>query len=395
MKSVKKKLSLLLVLVLLVNMLLPMSALAAEANNNVLVPAERVVEDDYFAAGNTVTVKGRITGDLFAAGNNLAAQGELGGDLLVAGRRVDVGGRVRGSVRAAGESISLQGQVGRSATIACRELTVAPGAALGGNVLAAAETIRCDGKVAGNLRAVADTILIAGEVGRNVEVEADRVVVLPGARVRGSLTYRSANPAEIHEGARVEGDVKRIPVTPVPEETLGGKALQEVLRWLALLAVALVFVFFLPKATSRVAGVVRTRPWVSLGLGVCGLLVPPFLAVLLFASVVGVALGWVVLAGYAAFLAAGILLGKVFLGFLVGVLILQAIRKREDVSPLWSVLLGATLLKALVFIPYLGWLVDIAVVLLTLGALLCLAGQSWLGRRVQPAPLLPEPAEGP
>ncbi|HHW40474.1 MAG TPA: hypothetical protein GXX19_04850 [Syntrophomonadaceae bacterium] len=40
MRSVKKKLSLLLVLVLLVNMLLPgMSALAAEANNNIVVPA--------------------------------------------------------------------------------------------------------------------------------------------------------------------------------------------------------------------------------------------------------------------------------------------------------------------------------------------------------------------
>ena len=44
MKSVKKKLSLLLVLVLLVNMLLPgMSTLAAEANNNIVVLAEKEI----------------------------------------------------------------------------------------------------------------------------------------------------------------------------------------------------------------------------------------------------------------------------------------------------------------------------------------------------------------
>ncbi|HHV34482.1 MAG TPA: hypothetical protein GXX59_02750 [Syntrophomonadaceae bacterium] len=216
-----------------------------------------------------------------------------------------------------------------------------------------------------------------------MEVTADQVVVLPGAKIGGNLTYKSDNPAEIHDGAQINGTVKRITVAPPSEQPLASIIWEEALKVVSLLVLALLFVLLLPLATEQVADTVRTQLWMSLGLGVGGFLVPPVLALVLFITVIGIPLGWLFLVGYGAFLGAGILLGKVFLGFLLGVSILRALQKKQQVSSIWSVLLGTAIIKLLTYIPYVGWVVNIFVLLLAMGALLYLAGQRWFRRPVR------------
>lgn len=351
-----------------------------EQGGDLMVPAEKSIDDDYFAAGETVTVKGRIAGDMFAAGNHVAADGIIGGDIIAMGRQIDAGGSIGGNIRTAGQAVNVRGDVERSVAAACQEFTVGDSSVIGGNVLAAAGKLRIDGKIKGNLRGSAGTVLIAGEVARNVEVFADHVVVMPGAKIGGNLTYKSDNPADIRDGAQINGTVKRIAVAPPAEKPLFGRIWEEVLKVLALLVLALFFVLLLPLATEQVADTVRTRPWLSLGLGAGGFLVIPALAILFFITVIGIPLGCLSLVGYGAFLGAGILLGKVFLGFLLGVSILRALTKKQQVSPIWSVLLGTLVIKLVTYIPYVGCFVNLLVVLLVLGALLYLAGQHWFRR---------------
>lgn len=354
-----------------------------EQGGDMMVPAEKSINDDYFAMGETVTVKGRITGDMFATGNNIATEGNIEGDIIALGRQIDAGGSVGGNVRTGGQAVSIRGNVERSVTAACQELTIGSSSVIGGNILATASMLRVDGKISGALRSTAGTILIAGEVVRDVEVTADQVVVLPGAKIGGNLTYKSDNPAEIHDGAQINGTVKRITVAPPSEQPLASIIWEEALKVVSLLVLALLFVLLLPLATEQVADTVRTQLWMSLGLGVGGFLVPPVLALVLFITVIGIPLGWLFLVGYGAFLGAGILLGKVFLGFLLGVSILRALQKKQQVSPIWSVLLGTAIIKLLTYIPYVGWVVNIFVLLLAMGALLYLAGQRWFRRPVR------------
>lgn len=365
-----------------------------EQGGDLVVPAEELIDDDYFAAGETVTVKGQITGDMFAVGNNVAADGSIGGDIIAMGRQIDAGGSTGGNIRAAGQVVSIRQNVERSVTVACQEFTVGSNSVIGGNILAAASTLKIDGKVNGTLRGAADTILIAGEVVRNVEIAADHVVVLPSAKIGGNLTYKSANRADIHSGAQINGTVRHIPAAPPAEQPLAGRIWGETLKVISLLALALLFVLLLPLPTEQVADTVRTQPWLSLGLGVGGLLVTPILALLFFITVIGIHLGWLFLIGYGAFLGAGILLGKVFLGFLLGVLILRAVLKKQQVSLIWSVLLGTAIIQLVTYIPYVGWLVNLFVLLLALGALLYLAGRHWFRRPPKPEILFPRPVEG-
>lgn len=72
------------------------------------------------------------------------------------------------------------------------------------------------------------------------------------------------------------------------------------------------------------------------------------------------------------------------LGFLLGVLILRAVLKKQQVSPIWSVLQGTIIIKLITYIPYVGWLVNFFVLLLAMGALLYLAGQHWFRRPPRP-----------
>jgi len=371
----------LVVLMLLLSGLIGTAAAQStgEGGDSVL-PAERSVDDDYFAAGQAVTVKGRITGDMFATGNNIAAEGEVGGDLISMGRRIDAGGRIEGDIRAAGQIVNVSGNVGRSVTAAGQKFTVSKNGVIGGNVLAAGETLRVDGKVEGMVRGAADTVIIAGEVGGDVDVSADHVVVMPEAKIAGNLTYKSAAAAEIRSGAQINGEVEQLPAPRAADQSPAGRIWKETLTMLSLLALALFLAFLLPLALEQVADTVRSGPWRSLGLGAGALVVIPIVAVLLFITVVGATLGWFFLAAYGAFLSAGIILGKIILGFLLGVSILRAVLKKEQVSPIWSVLLGTAIIKLVAYLPYVGWLVELIAMLLTLGALLYLAWRHWFRR---------------
>lgn len=357
-----------------------------------VLPKGVQINDDYFAAGNTVTVDGQIAGDLYAAGANMAMRGDLGGDVLAAGRSLDIGGNVGGNIRAAGSDIIARGKVLRNATIAGQQVTIAPECLITGNALMAAQTVRIDGQVGGSLRAAGTTILIAGEIGRDVVVNANKVVILPGAKIGGNLTYTSATAAEIAPTAQIKGVVKHIPVSPEQAQAkpaVGTLIFRALLGLVRLLLVALVFILLLPRCVKSVAGVVRTQPWLCLGLGFAGLLVPPFVAIILFITVIGSLLGWIVLIGFTAFTAAGFLLGKIVIGFLLGWLILRAVQKQDSVSVIWSVLLGATLLQLVSYIPVLGWIVGLITGVFTLGALLYLAGHTWFPK--EPQPVLPQP----
>ncbi|MGD0154201.1 MAG: hypothetical protein ABSC17_10700 [Thermacetogeniaceae bacterium] len=399
----RKQRSLVLVLLFSAILLLACQAPVLGQNTGMQTPQMATqafrINDDYLTAGNTIAVNQKIAGDLYAAGNNIQVQGNLGGDILAAGQMIDIGGSVAGSIRAAGQQIGLRGTVLRNANIAGQNLTIAPAGRIAGNAYLAGQTIRIDGKVDGSLMAGAATVMISGEIGRDVQVSASKVVVLPGAKIGGNLTYTSQNPAEISPEAQIKGTTTYVPSVPKQANpTAGALLLKALLSLIALLLAALVIVLLLPRCVRKVAATVSAQPWLCLGLGCAGLLVPLFLAIILFVTIIGNMLAWIILAGYLAFLAAALLLGKILIGFLIGGLILRAVQKRDPVSAIWSVLLGAALLWLVSYIPFVGWLFTLFTVLFTLGALLYLAGHSWFTRdsaKAAAQPEAPNPTEQP
>ncbi len=360
-----------------------------EYKGAITIPSYRIINDDYFAAGENITMQGTISGDFFAAGSDIWIQGKLQRDLFAAGRNIYMEGRIDQSLRAAGESINVNGNIAGNALVASRYLSFARGSITGGNVLAAAEDIRIDGKISGNFRGAADTVTISGVIGRNVIVDANHVTVLKGARIGGDLIYRSSDQADIEQGAVIGGNVRQLPVIPSKEEPSQNKVTQEIIGWISLLIFSGIFALFFPGPIMQGAEILKTQPWKSLLLGLAVLIAGPILAILLFVTVVGYYTGGAVLFGYGLLIIAGAFLGKIFAGLLLGAYILRLINKSTEKSLIISVLSGVALIKAVSYVPFLGVLVNFLIFIFAMGALLYLAGQAWLTKKPDPRVLYP------
>ena len=356
---------------------------------HIIIPSGKIINDDYFAAGNNITMQGSISGDFFTAGNDIWIQGNLRRDLFAAGRNIYMEGQIDQSLRAAAETINVNGKVAGNALAASRYLSFAGGSVTGGNVLAAAEDMRIDGKISGNLRGAADTVTISGVIDRNVIVDANHVIVLKGAKIGGDLIYRSSAQADIEQGAVIGGSVKQLPVIPKNVETTQNRITQEIIGWISLLIFSGVFALFFPGPIIQGAEVLRTQPWKSLLLGLAVLIAGPILAILLFVTVIGGYTGGAVLFGYGLFITAGAFLGKIFAGLLLGAYILRLINKSTETSMIISVLTGVAIIKVVSYVPFLGGLVNFLVFIFAMGALLYLAGQAWLTKKPNPKILYP------
>lgn len=62
----------------------PAWSLVSESDREVVVPASEAIADDFYAAGETVTINGTVGGDAILAGEQLIINGAIEGDLIAA-----------------------------------------------------------------------------------------------------------------------------------------------------------------------------------------------------------------------------------------------------------------------------------------------------------------------
>jgi len=103
-KSVRVWIALVLVTIVAV---LPGQVAAAEllAGSSVVIGTSEQLNDDLYAAGNTVEIGGEVTRDVFAAGSTVTVSGRVGGDVTAAAGTIRVTGPVACSGRVAGGEI--------------------------------------------------------------------------------------------------------------------------------------------------------------------------------------------------------------------------------------------------------------------------------------------------
>ena len=109
-------------------LLIPIAAGARLTQSDlVLVRADDVVTEDLYAAGNRITVEGRIEGDLIAAAfEDILISGEVTGDVTVVAGRVTITGTVGGSVRVAAGRVRVGGSVAEDVAVVVGGLLMCP-----------------------------------------------------------------------------------------------------------------------------------------------------------------------------------------------------------------------------------------------------------------------------
>ncbi|MEX5299350.1 polymer-forming cytoskeletal protein [Kocuria sp. CPCC 205292] len=393
----------------------PAGAAEIRGEENVVVAADEVVDDDLYVTGGDVVVDGTVRGDLLVAGGTVTVNGTVEGDLMAAAQTVVIEGTVGDDARVASQVLLLgeQARVADDLVTAGFSLETRPGAEIGGDVLLGAYQALLAGSVDGDVTAGAAALALAGAIGGDVQADvgaADEAgaawapttgVAVPrvdpgltltdAARLGGDLSYRSGTEAVIAPGAEIAGDVVYDPVV-VEEEAVGPAGplalLIDGLRlFVTLFLVGLLALWLMPRATTGAAATLRARPWVSLGWGALAVVgtAVAVLAVLAVAVLLAIALGWLTLAGLAAaVVAAGVvldlvlvlglvlavaLLAPVVVAYTTGSLLLRDRAPARFGKRVLALALGLLIYVLLRAVPFLGPVVALLVALFGVGAL--------------------------
>jgi hypothetical protein len=230
---------------------------------------------------------------------------------------------VSGNLYAAGGVVSIAGHVAGSATAVGRNVTLTPDATIGGGVWLSGGTVAIGGSIAGNAKLYARHIVILGTIGGNVRLVAQRIDILPGARIRGNLSYLSSDRVHIDPAATISGTVTRT-----------GGWLRSLQKWFALplpaafhldpllfagfFIVGALLALIFPRFTRNASGVLARHPWASIALGFAIFIVtPPFIFMLLI-TIIGIPLAFLLLMLYSAVMLIGFLIALLAIGDRIG-----------------------------------------------------------------------------
>jgi hypothetical protein len=146
-----------------------------------------------FAGGGEVRIEGVRAGDIIAAGGDVTATGVDTGRIILAGGHVILSGAAHNGVIAVGGDISIN-----------RDTTITNDALLsGGHILLDADTT-------GDLIAAGGTVEISGHIAGDAEIRAATIILRPGAKIDGNLTYATkADDFTVPAGVTIGGKVAR------------------------------------------------------------------------------------------------------------------------------------------------------------------------------------------
>jgi cytoskeletal protein CcmA (bactofilin family) len=421
--------------------LAPMTlAFEGRGGDTVVIGAGEVIEDDLYVGAGTFTLDGTIKGDLIVGGTTIEINGTIEGDLIAAGQNVVVRGTVTDDVRIAGMALTLDStaQVDDDVVAAGMSLEGKKGSSVGGDLICFGYQALLAGDVAQDLTVAVGGLQLSGSVGGDVEAEVGEAeegppptfftMMMPGApampsvpmgltvdegaHIGGKLDYTSASEWSVPTGivagvvthhmpeieAKVEEEVVVSPAMLAVNWFLG-----HLRRLVTLLLAGLLIVWAIPGWVEKATGALRTKPLPSLGWGVVSIAAFIFalLIILIVTILVAVVLGVITLGDLAGTTAwTGILtmallafffsiavtyVTKIVVSFLGGRLILASLKPDWAEGRIWPLVVGVVLFVIVTAIPILGWLVNLAVVLLGLGALWLLGRDIYQQRRVAPA----------
>lgn len=352
----------------------PVFGATLKSGEEVTIAQSESITDDLYVAGGNVTMLGTVRGDAISAGGNVLSNGSVGVDLMAAGGTVQVLAPVGDDARIAGGQVMVGDRVGGDAVVAGGDVSFLSSSTVRGDVVAAGGRVVLDGAVSGDAEIYADEVHINGSVVGDVTIEAASVSVGEDARISGDFTYSSIDEADVAEGAVIAGELTRtesdLPSTK--DQAVAGVAIlgfisvAVLMGLLMKLASALVLGLLFKRFTGELVRKVADEPLTYLGWGFVTLVVTPVAAIILFVTVIGVPLGFLVLVAYGALVLAAMIFAPVVLGSYVYKLLM----KTEGFEVSWkTITLGVVLYMILVAIPVVGWIARFLLVLVTLGVI--------------------------
>jgi len=326
-----------------------------------------MVDDDLYLAGAQVDLYANVNGDVVIAGGQLNLEGDISADVTAAGGSISLHGQVADDARLAGGDIRVAGRIGDDLVAAGGRIHIGPVASIGGRAWLSGGELRIDGQVVEELRASGGRVVISGKVNGNVDLWADEIIIEDTAVISGNLHYKSAHPASIASGARIDGEVIYTPVEGHLKQVIAGAVFAMLILLFSIILTAVLLYLLFPEFSLQVSQSLRNQTWQLSALGLAVFAGAPVLMLILFSSAIGVWLALMLLAIYLVLLPAGYFVGAMF----VGNAGLDLLHKADAGKALRAIALAIAILVLAVInlVPLLGSLINWLVLLAGIGAL--------------------------
>lgn len=378
--------------VLALLLLAPVSVFAATFDSGEIytLGGSDVVEGNLYIGSANASIYGAVDGDLYLAGSSAVISGPVTDDLNLVASSAMLTGAVDGDARIAAATLTLGSTIGGELMATGGMLQIMDGAHILGDVYVAGGMVTIDGMVGGDLLVSGDVVYINGIIEGAAMIYANEIYIGPNAMIPAGLGA-TVEPAV--EGGALLGDIAMIdyafekPEFEAPQVDLGGLkaffAMFVTIKTLSILLLAMLLVLLLPKFSKEIVTSVAGREfgW-SLLRGFLIGIIAPVIILIGFISMIGTSVSLLLIVVQVLFTILAAALAVVVLGAWI-FWIFNKNRKTAKWRVDWlSTLVGVIALMLVNFIPVLGWLLCLLIVLATMGALWFMAYKYiWLKRK--------------
>ena len=296
-----KKISVIVLTVLLLMFVPSVAAQSLMQGKSVFLPKDKTVNENYFAAGDTVTVSGTVNGDAYVAGGTVYVDGTINGDLLVAGGTLNITGVVTGDIRGAGGQVNIGGKVDGNVTIVGGNINISENANISKGLVAAGGQLNIMAPLGKGMVAGAGQLTLNNTINGNVLAGVGNLVMSPRAKINGNLTYYSEDKATFSTGAVVKGSVdyhqqktykperNNKQVEKAATKMIGtGLIMMAIYSFITTFIAGALIIRFVPRITQQTIDIIDRHPWTSMGIGFLTLVVTPIIAFLLVITILGI-----------------------------------------------------------------------------------------------------------
>lgn len=368
-----KKLSFFILVGLLLCVPLTTLAMEEHASKVVFLAADQTVNQNYYAAGETIEIYGTVNGDLFlAASDVIIDSANINGDIFVIAENLTVKNKVNGNIRAiVSKQFELNAEVTANVFAAGASLKLSETALVAKHLTFWGSDLETHGAIGQNLEGGMENLLVNGQIGSNIDVylspqESANLKITDKAVVGGAIFYRALTTAEINPAAQIAGAINFEKWTQTKSEKNFIDTLWSLLvSFFSMLVVGMVLFHLWPGFFSHNFSILKTRPWQTMLFGLLFLVLTPIVSVLLMFTVIGLPIALMLLFAWVV----ALYLATIMSAWLVGKFIKNKWLAKYKWSRINILAFSLVIYLLLTQTPFIGWLVVMYLYLLSWGLL--------------------------
>lgn len=177
----------------------------------VVLPSNRVVDNDYFAYGKNIEISGTVNGDIYVLGGQILFDGRVNGDIIAMAGSIEIAGEVSHDVRIIAAQALISGNIGRNLTGVTATIDISPSAVIGNNAVIISGHADLESVMKNNVRLYSSNARFSGHIDGNVLAHVGQMRLTSKANIGGSLEYWSNKDALIDPDTHIEKGVKHHP----------------------------------------------------------------------------------------------------------------------------------------------------------------------------------------